>query len=608
MIFTYPSALLALIVLPLIVVLHLVRRHRTKLTISSTMLWQEVLREYKRRFFLQYLVRSLSLILQILAIAVIVFALVNPLVAGRTRGSGGNTVIIVDSSASMQTRRDGSTRFDAAIDRARDIVRDLGQESRAIVVSGGATPGVSGPFTADRTVLRDYLRAIEVTDEPGDMQLLLVTAAGLMSNAPDARLILISDGAFDLDQREVFTGLPLEFIDVGSQAENIGIVAFQFRKPVNRRHEYEVLTKIRNYSSKEYSGALTFSAGSRKILERQVSLAPGEELSLALPYDGLLAKNIEAELLPGDAFPLDNSAYAVLSGGARVRLHLVTGGNFFLEQILSVHPSIELSVSETPPPSGSHDIVVFDRISPPLDFTGRAIFVGVVEFGAAEEVGPVVENPSITGWDSSHPILGSVDVTGFSIRRALGVTRDNSAIESLVDAGAISLLYTQVETNRNVVGISFDVTESNLPLQTTFPILVNNLLTWLSPDEMETISGHVITGGEFIYATPEDTPVRLGYPNGSTDTIIPENGEIVVTNLSKAGFYSLTDGEKTRWFAVNLLDDDESDVSPRFDPWESGEDTSAVSKTGYRPLWHWLVAAAILMVLAELFAWTRTKR
>ena len=110
MTFTSISALIFLASLPIIVALNFIRRHRTRLTVSSTFLWNEALKSYKRRFFLQTLLRNLPLALQIGAALLLVSALVDPLVLSRAGNREESLIIVVDTSASMRTMERGSTR------------------------------------------------------------------------------------------------------------------------------------------------------------------------------------------------------------------------------------------------------------------------------------------------------------------------------------------------------------------------------------------------------------------------------------------------------------------------------------------------------------------
>ena len=610
MTFTSISALIFLASLPIIVALNFIRRHRTRLTVSSTFLWNEALKSYKRRFFLQTLLRNLPLALQIGAALLLVSALVDPLVLSRAGNREESLIIVVDTSASMRTMERGSTRLERALQQARETVQGIGERSRVLIVSGGSTPRMSGPFTSDRLVLRDHLNSIKPTDEPGDMERMLLTAAGFAPSHGDYRMLLFSDGAFDLIRPELMQSLPLDYIEVGAKTANVGIIAFTFREPPSRRSEYEILVGLQNSSQTVFSGSLTVSAESGVILENRIDLAPFEHTTLVFPYDGLLARRIRAEITPPDAFTVDNTAFASLAGGEAVRVHLITEGSFFLEQVLQSHPNIIATTSNEVPAEADFDIAIFDRIEPPLDFSGKALLIGTVDWSSLSDISRIVENPEVTGWTHGHPIIEGVDLASVSVYRSLGIPRDDPAITSIVHSEEISLVYTIVDDTKSLIGISFDVEESDLPLRAAFPILIGNILSWLSPGGRQ--DRQAVTGGTYPVAAPDADEVLVSRPDGSTESFRTTNGLALITGLDSVGFYTVRRGGerggRTEEFAVNLLDPAESDLAPRFTPWESEPDTEDEERRGYRPLWRLLAFAALLLLLAEWAAWMRGKR
>ena len=101
--FAQPLGLLALISIPVIVLLHLLRPRRRTITVSSTALWAEALRERQRGLGLQKLFRNLSLVLLVLAALIASLALAEPRWLTEST-EYHDIVIVVDTSASMRAR------------------------------------------------------------------------------------------------------------------------------------------------------------------------------------------------------------------------------------------------------------------------------------------------------------------------------------------------------------------------------------------------------------------------------------------------------------------------------------------------------------------------
>src|SRR5947209_4888740 len=84
----------------IIVVMYILKLRRKDVVVSSTFLWRQVIRDVQANAPFQKLRRNLLLLLQLIAAALIIFALARPFQRFFAIG-GRNIVVIVDTSASM---------------------------------------------------------------------------------------------------------------------------------------------------------------------------------------------------------------------------------------------------------------------------------------------------------------------------------------------------------------------------------------------------------------------------------------------------------------------------------------------------------------------------
>src|SRR5271169_7175453 len=99
--FLSPFAFLFALTIPVVVVFYLLKRKRVVRLVSSTLLWQKYLAETQASAPFQKLRKNWLLILQIILLALVVFALSRPYFATKARPSQLR-VVILDASASMQ--------------------------------------------------------------------------------------------------------------------------------------------------------------------------------------------------------------------------------------------------------------------------------------------------------------------------------------------------------------------------------------------------------------------------------------------------------------------------------------------------------------------------
>src|SRR5436190_12296422 len=128
MTFLLPLGLLALLTLPVILLLHMLRERRRRVAVPSLLHWQNLPRKREGER-IRRLPLTLLLLLHLLVAALIGLALGRPQLAGALGGGARQTVIVLDTSTSMATREDlsggSSTRFAQARMRALALLRAL---------------------------------------------------------------------------------------------------------------------------------------------------------------------------------------------------------------------------------------------------------------------------------------------------------------------------------------------------------------------------------------------------------------------------------------------------------------------------------------------------
>src|SRR5579871_4783003 len=125
--FLAPTALILGALAVPIILMYMLRLRRREVQVSSTMLWQQILRDREANAPWQKLKRNLLLLLQLLILAALVIALARPFIAVPTVTTG-RIAILVDASASMNATDVQPSRFEAAKEQANGIVNTLGPQ------------------------------------------------------------------------------------------------------------------------------------------------------------------------------------------------------------------------------------------------------------------------------------------------------------------------------------------------------------------------------------------------------------------------------------------------------------------------------------------------
>src|SRR5918999_3758964 len=281
-----PQALLLLAgAIPLILFLHSLKPKGIKVGTTTLFLWERVLKEQPLATRLGWLLRkNLLLILQILAATMLIAALADPALL-HFGALSGDTVVVMDLSASMKAKGSSGARFDAARREFLSMIDHLASQQRMIAIGAGAQPRLLQPFTSDKRRLRDVARNLTATDAPGRAkEAILFAHAFLKRDTPD-RVVVISDGAFEGAEEFSRPAGHLRFIKIEGENNNIGIIGFELRRHPERRSQVEVMVHVKNFIAKAVRVPLTLTIGEKTVVEESVDIEPDGRRILIYPLE-----------------------------------------------------------------------------------------------------------------------------------------------------------------------------------------------------------------------------------------------------------------------------------------------------------------------------------
>lgn len=227
-----PLALLVAALVALPVVAHLVRRADVERRVIPTvaLLRRVVVRDRRRA----RITEPWLLAVRVAAVIAATLALAGPFLVDRLAygdGSALSVVLVIDDSASM-ARRTGDasspTALHAARDRARDILRSLGDGSEVAIVLAGGPPRLLVPRSPDRDAALAALDRVRVgarrTDLPGAIS--LATRQLASAHLAARRVIVLSDfagGELALERGGAGVEIELAPITIDESPTNVGI-------------------------------------------------------------------------------------------------------------------------------------------------------------------------------------------------------------------------------------------------------------------------------------------------------------------------------------------------------------------------------------------------
>lgn len=596
-----PRAFYLLSLLLPIFLLHLVRRRRKHVTVSSLMIWDRVLKSSRRIFLTSRLLRSLLLLLQVLFILLLVLSLAGVSLSLPGAGYDQDLLLIMDVSMAMQADFRKGSRFDEARRLAEGIIRDLSPGQGAMIMTGSRRPGLSIPYTTDRRALLDGLKDLEAGDETGDMKASLRAALSAADTAGIQRIILITGPETSVDPS--FSAV-LEIHRVGEPGNNLAVTAFSSRRPIHGRYALDIFIEATNYGTDTVEAPIIFESDGEEIRRFDGRFPPGEAVPLVFPYDGLLPEGLHVRIDHRDMLVPDNEAFLVLREHRRIRVLLVTPGNPYLETLLGLVPGLE-TYSTTRPGTDTNgaDLVIYDRIEPPILQEGRYMFIHTLPPGYDFRYAGDMTGEGLTIRQPEHPLVQDRILSGISIEGGAAYTGPDTP---LVVLGSLPVLSVFESPGIRWIRLSPDLYATDLLYRPAFPVLVGRCLQWLAAGGVE--NPEAVRAGDPLPGGLPFTEVSVLPPSGEVRSADADGRGRVFTDTSKAGFYTLYIRGREKTVAVNPAGGEDSNLLKKSESESAVVHTAPDGRSRYRSLDPLLLTLALLILAAEGYLAAREER
>ncbi|MGH7826457.1 MAG: VWA domain-containing protein [Candidatus Binatia bacterium] len=607
MLWGFPYALLLLLgAVPLIIFLNSLRPKGLRLRTTTYFIWERVLRERPLGTRLGWLLRkNLLLILQILAALILIAALADPSLF-YFGAPAGDTVVVIDLSASMKAKAGSATRFESARRQFLSIVDEMPSGRRMMVVGAGPQPRVLAPFTADKRRLEELGRTLAPTDAPARVkEAVLFAHAFLKKGSPD-RVVVITDGSFDGAGDFTWRSAHLRLVPIEGGNENVGIIAFEVRRRPSQPSELQILAHVRNFTAKPVRAPLTLTLAGKTLTREPIEVEPDGRRVLIFPYEGPAEGLLEARLDVDDDFATDNRAYLALSESPPVHVLYVGPGNPFLNNLLRFFPGVRVTHAERweadGAAAGPYDVVIFDRVPPPALARGNFILINTIAPNLPLAVNGKLERPRVLSPLLKHPLTAGLQLGDLYVQEALRLVSKDG--ETLARTAGGPLLWALEKGNLRVLLIGFDLLSSDLPVRVAFPLLFHNAIEWFQPSRLEFPAKAARAGEPYALSTQEHE-VQLTTPSGKKETLKVASDPLMFAGTFEAGFYTYRTQSRAGRFAVNLFDETESQIRSRISAGreEARPDIPREAANSERgmSLWPYLLLAVLGLLGAEAF-------
>ncbi|NLC67914.1 MAG: VWA domain-containing protein [Clostridiaceae bacterium] len=574
MILRYPWGLLALLAIPVIIVLYLLKQKNEEHVISSLYLWQNALQDIEVSTPWQKLKKNLLMFLQVFAVALLALVLSEPfLKTGRQLDK--DVMIVIDCSLSMQASDIKPSRFEAAKEDAVKLVESCGVNMNFTLIASGNTPHVLLHQVNDKDKVILEIKNLQADDTAEDIEGTIELVNSLLYDNPAIQVNWFGDGtgANEINSRiDVFDGhggndggfQGINYYSYNGQGANYAITLLSYRKRQDSG-EITALSRIGNFSPRDAENDVSLYVDGDFFDAKRVTVKAGESENLYWTGIPGLAANLQCRIDTADMLEKDNEAGAIVFAGSIRKVLLVTERNIYLEKVLKLMPDLEVyrttpvaagglsfkdwrrtgkmslenSEENTEGFDGNYDLYIFDGVLP-------------------EELPPdghiIVFNPpenrlfSISGRSEYTEIFA----TGHELFEGLKGDISFGAMQTYLyelprwgnpvmkNSEGIAAFEGYVGKNRIMV-FGFDLHETNLPVQPYFPVIIARAVQELLPGQggIKEVSSVYAGDAVELAINPGAEEVFVVRPDGNRELIAPPFPATRYDGTSHIGVYVL---------------------------------------------------------------------
>ncbi|GEM_PF-6043135 len=575
----HPDALWFLLLGPLIILLHLIRRRPKSLAVPFLPIWEKA--EPRRAGGFRRLGDALPLLLSLIILALLTLALARPY---RPPPLPEHVLIVLDDSASMgAVDRDGVPRIDKARERLLQAVRASPGHVRFALVRLAGGPRLEVPFHEKRNRVLDTLRHGEARPLSADAAQGVRAASALVAPRTGPAIWLASDTPPAGIPDRVAGNVPVHPLPVGDRKDNARIADFTGAWGGWWDEEASFFLQVENEGPERFAGTVKVTDGETALFERDLDLDAGASFEASFGARRRAEdRMLTATVSPGGALALDDRAWCGVPGVVKRRVCLISrkpsaylrSALQGLEEMVDREGSVQIEPGGFERALRDADLAVFEGAGPGERFPAGGCLVFGAPSGTLPPPGPASQEAkaAVKDWDRKHPVTRglSFDSVFFSRFRPLP-----PAYRPLVTTDGGAVIGAREGPGGRAVVVSASLANTNLGLVSAFPIFVRNAVRWVGGSEpggscpqLRLGCGNAVEGYEVRWLA--------GFPGGPG-----------VAELSRKG--------ERRRREVNFFDEAESTL---FAPAE--EDAGfpiPEEKPPEADPWPWLVGAALVALL-----------
>lgn len=466
-----------------IVVLYLIREKPRRRKLSSLLFWDQLHPKIHETPLWRRLRRWISLLLQILFLALLVFALARPVAEWELTGARSR-VFVLDPSASMSASDEYPTRFERAKADLRERFQRMRFFDEAALVVASDPPEVASGWTRSRRRLLEALDRIEPLGVDSDARPAVEMARNLLVNRENAEVVFLSDGVERKSPDAELAKAIHEKRYGEPDPENVGISMFAARRSLVAPGEFTLMARMT--ASGNETAEIEILRDGNLIDAQSIDEADNWRKTWNLRSDE--GGTYTARIRPSgrDVLELDNEASLTLSPLSAIDVVLVSPLDAFLEAVFKAMPGVNVKRVWPVEAAGNGDagkLWIFNQAVPPAEFSARGlVLIAPSEGGFWGEKRGALKDPVISEVEENAPLVQFTSLEKVRLGAAGEYSVPPEATTFASSFGS-PVIFGRWGRGHHWLVLAFDLERSDLVLRTAFPVLMENVVHSLRSDD-----------------------------------------------------------------------------------------------------------------------------
>ncbi len=609
MIFLNILGLLALIGIPILIIIYIIKSKYEDHKVSSTYIWK-LSRKFQKKRLPRRFREMILFILQLLMIAAAAFMLARPAIM--EQGVVEEHIIVVDASASMQAQADGMSRFDRALSMVHETAKTMFEGSTISVIIADDEPECYIEKMSSASEIRATMNTAQCGYGGCNMEKAMELAQSMYDANPLAQVTVYSDKEFAF----------AENVTVHNMAKQEWNAAVLSVDAFAQGGKIVVTGDVVCYGKSTgiiFTLEINGRVSDAQLVELEDSVSTQVEWNVSVDE---AVSTVKVSFDEADAIAADNSYTLFREAADPNKVLLVSEYPLFLQKLFEAMDDCELTVASgiSAEQMSGFDVYVFDGKTPDSFPTDGAIWVINPDEKFNQrgmEISDAIKGSYMTvaddnGTEDFAKLTNGLKFDKIAASKFRQVVK-KGGFDVILKCGELpALLASNDKQDNKMLVMMFDLHDTNLAMHGEFILLVRNMMSFSLPKMIDKRTYNV---GEQVTVTmlPKSRQLVTVLPDGTESSPVPEDGKHTM-KLEKCGAYTLMqsfdEGETKTIAFYASIPSSESNIFGAEDGIKIRTDsvsTQVQTEETELEIWKLFAIVLLLLMLAEWVVYYRSQ-